>query len=920
MKHIVETLPRRAIYLTILLFGLFIVNGAGARVDEVDEAFLPSVFSGTTPTTDWSMVAANPQRTSWSAEEVTGRLQIEWHRPIEAYISQNVQIIASHGRLYVSTSRGLYALNVNNGTVEWRFDTELPLGHSPTVAGSVVYVGGYDRKLHALDAVTGQHLWSFAGAKAGYDTNPLVVDGKVFVGNRDGTMYAIGAHGTLHQGELIWQYKTGGAIHVSAAYNNGVVYFASNDNFAYALSANDGSLVWQSDRLPGDGFHSFWPVIYGDLVIFSAATGYRHYLGPGTVDVSDEEGNPYDSVYKLERDDLFPNTPNGELIGQEGPAEPWSQGNPVLDVSRINQYLEDNPEQHPDLHKPWRRTVIALNANNGREYTFDSDGDGFPEYIPYARTGSNSGNRYPPLVSPDGMLYQFNIYKKFTIPQARLMGWNRETEYMSVLGGQGAIDEPAAFSAGGNIIYRNLCCDRVGSWFSVVDQRQSGTLWDYNRPLSALAPGYDSTWTILPGLPRLEGWYAGSVGSTNAAYHNHGDQNPIVPYNGRLYSHRSNAVIAFGPEGQGQRLPLLTIDENSVPGDTLTENELRNRLEAEIEKMVEAGHLRPGYYNAGLFSIYSELADYFDNPGDTLLTLTRAYPHLSPELQSQVRNYLQAEFQAYFDQQMYASIGWVPGAPRDEVILPPEVSANLSKYGPRLMAGPRFSWDYPPHNFYAMWKYAEIFPADAGHVYELAKSRLQVPVPQNATTDRFREKPYELNAYIAGYIGFLELQELAGRTDDDGQLRTSVSNELDRLLQLRIDIFSTDPYWEDERYLKKQLDIARNFIFLVPELGDYLNQHLLSEVQAAIDEYNHIAPYWFVARYEGTIGEGAMSHLYNYNALFNAKAYILKESRNELTKHLDVPAFARGDLFYIQNLVAALEAPASSVIEPSSER
>jgi hypothetical protein len=43
--------------------------------------------------------------------------------------------------------------------------------------------------------------------------------------------------------------------------------------------------------------------------------------------------------------------------------------------------------------------------------------------------------------------------------------------------------------------------------------------------------------------------------------------------------------------------------------------------------------------------------------------------------------------------------------------------------------------------------------------------------------------------------------------------------------------------------------------------------------------------------------------------LFQARAYVLQQPFSELVKYLDVPAFERGDLFYIQNLVAALQAP-----------
>src|SRR3972149_5344486 len=51
---------------------------------------------------DWPRAAANPQRTSRTPEEVTGNLHVEWYRPIEAYIPQNVQIIASQGLLFLS--------------------------------------------------------------------------------------------------------------------------------------------------------------------------------------------------------------------------------------------------------------------------------------------------------------------------------------------------------------------------------------------------------------------------------------------------------------------------------------------------------------------------------------------------------------------------------------------------------------------------------------------------------------------------------------------------------------------------------------------------------------------------------------------------------------------------------------------------
>jgi outer membrane protein assembly factor BamB len=858
------------------------------------------------PTGDgnWSTVAANPQRTSWTPAEVpidlpSGSAKVIWYRPIEAYIPQNVQIIASNGLLYISTARGLYALDATTGAVRWQFNTELPLGNSPTVADGVVYVGGFDRKIHALDALNGTQLWEFAGAQSGFSTNPLVVDGKVIMGNRDGSMYAVGAQGTPNQGQLIWKFQSGGPIVLSAAYKNGIVYFAANDNFAYALNSSNGTLVWKSQKLPGDGYESYWPVIYtdpttgNDLVIFSVASGYRWGSDPGANSIT----NP----------DLFPSSDTlGPVVNIN---QPWAQGKTVIDYSRVTQYFEDNPASDPNLYKPWRREYIILNANNGSEYTYDSDHDGFPEYTPVLGFATGSGNDYPPIVGKDNLLYFSSLY--FKNGQGRVMGWRVGTPYMALSNNQGDTAEPQALSAGGNLVYRSICCDRVGDWFDSTDISRTGLLWHYGYPLSDIAPGYDVMWWFFD--PNFLDRLGGNYGDVNGSYHNHGIQNPIVPYQGKLFIHRSNAIIAFGSGQVYGKLPLLKINPvvDTIQAPTL--DQLKGRLEVEIQKIVAAGHLRPGYYNAGQFNdSYPALVDYFNNPGDSLYTLSAAYPYLSSNLQQQLRTYLQNEFDAYFDPEMDAQIGWANGANRGAMPIPPEVVAAFSNYPKTTWAGYGWSWQYPQYNFYAMWKYALIFPRDAGRIYDLAKSKIEVPVPGSATTDYFAQQPWELNGYIAGYTGFLKLQELAGKTSEDSQLRSNVTNELNRLLNLRVNNFSINNYYVDNSvgsYTKRTLNVARNFIMLVPELGNYLNQNALSKVQAALDEYNSVSPYWFVSRYDATIAEGATENLYDYPALFQAKAYILKEPRAELTKYLDVPAFERGDLFYIQNLIAAIEAP-----------
>ncbi|NJN54723.1 MAG: hypothetical protein HC804_08200 [Anaerolineae bacterium] len=256
-----------------------------------------------------------------------------------------------------------------------------------------------------------------------------------------------------------------------------------------------------------------------------------------------------------------------------------------------------------------------------------------------------------------------------------------------------------------------------------------GNAWSYN--IVQQAPGFDSMWLIAPGaISRHIGWYTGDSDSVNAAYHTHGDQNPLIPYQGRVFAHRSNAILAFGPgNGPGLR-PLLTANPGQDTAVTLTNTDIRTRLESEIQKIVSAGHLRPGYYNVSQFQ-YTGLENYFENPGDTLYTLAIAYPHLSASLQNQVRTYLQTEFNTYFDDEMYARIGW-SGASREAMDLPPEVVADIAggNYPPSVNPAAAFIWQYPQHNIYGMWKYAQNVPGvNAQTVYALAKEALTVPVP-----------------------------------------------------------------------------------------------------------------------------------------------------------------------------------------------
>lgn len=882
------------------------------------------------PVNDWFMAGANPQRTGWVPAEVRGGLNVQWYRPIEPYILPKIHIVVSSGKIYLSTASGLYAIDAASGNTAWVYPTALPLGHSPTVVDGVAYVGGFDHTLHAVNAVNGQGLWKYE-AGLGFETNPLVVNGIVYLGNRDGYFYAIGAQGSAQQGQLIWRYKTDGPILYSAAYKDGVLFFASNDSYAYALNAQTGALVWKSQKLPGSGFSSYWPVVYQDWVIFAGSINYR------------ASNEPFGGHFAnaIERADIFPNSasdPDGTLVGTLG-AEPgnWAPGTPTVNMgmpdtansltTSVTEYFEDDGVINLNRkdHKPWRRSYFVLNRLNGTEMTMDSDNDGNPEYAPILWFDTKSGgNRQPPIIGGDEVLYQTNTYfSNPSIPGGHVSGWKLGTPFISIITGDwGAVDEPHAYSGGGNLIYWKLMGDRQAGvidltipYSTLIPYYQGGGRRSYpSGPQESLFVNYNLD-TLAPGYNDMTNFDNGVYGSREGSYGKSGDQSPPVPYNGRVYMLFGNTLFSYAPSYTGAAVKLSLAARPSVPPVTLQVppvSELKNKLEASVLAIVQAGHLRPGYMSSGILDVElskacgDNLQDYWSNPSDTVYFLIRALPHLSSSLQTQVRTYLQNEY-AQYPLSSVNHVGWQAGISREQFLLPPDVDASRATLPPTA-SRLQYMWKTNPFAFYGMFKYAELF-GGAEQILSQALTQKKLmesfnSVPPDAT---LIEMPHAFNAYISGYIGYLELERLAGRTES-----SAIRETRDRLLALRASTFThilPDSYFTVQKRYCRALSSSRNFMYVVPELAVYLKDHIPKPVfDAAVSALTAVHPYWFVSRASAEYGEGKLRNLYEQHSLFQAKAKIMGAGYEELARYLDAPAFMLGDLFYIDNLVSTIEA------------
>lgn len=112
--------------------------------------------------------------------------------------------------------------------------------------------------------------------KVGYSLRPAVVDNRIFTTDVRGRVTAFG----VQKGKKQWSVATGFEISTSLFANDDVILFGTRNGDAVALSADDGSLLWQQTlssevlSVPAsDGRLAIFVTQDGEITAFDLATG-----------------------------------------------------------------------------------------------------------------------------------------------------------------------------------------------------------------------------------------------------------------------------------------------------------------------------------------------------------------------------------------------------------------------------------------------------------------------------------------------------------------------------------------------------------------------------------------------------------------------------------------------------------------------
>lgn len=184
-----------------------------------------------------------------------------------------------------NTDHYLYALD-ENGDLIWRFKASGPNWTKPLADESYLYMVSMDHFLYALNfeyegsnleagedgsrTVVAEPVWSLdLGAAVVGD--PVMVDGVLYTGTIDGTLYAV----DLENQTILWSFKDDNnlaSIWGSPVIVSDTIYIGDEDGNVYAVSVLDGTALWPSPFAAGSSVISSG-VDVNDLVVFATSAG-----------------------------------------------------------------------------------------------------------------------------------------------------------------------------------------------------------------------------------------------------------------------------------------------------------------------------------------------------------------------------------------------------------------------------------------------------------------------------------------------------------------------------------------------------------------------------------------------------------------------------------------------------------------------
>ena len=280
----------------------------------------------------------------------------------------------------------------NDEGKKWSFETEGYIGSSPAIGSDgTIYVGSRDGNLYAINP-DGTEKWSFE--TEGYiGSSPAIgSDGTIYIGSGDGNLYAINPDGTEK-----WSFETEGHIESSPAIgSDGTIYVGSGDGNLYAINP-DGTEKWSFET---EGHIESSPAIGSDGTIYVGS------YWSGRLYAINSDGT---EKWSFETEDRISSSP---AIGSDGTIYVGSRWSGWLyaiypDGTEKWSFETGSVESSPAIGQDgtiyvvsWDSRLYAINPDGTEKWSFEVD--------PYISSSPAIGQNGTIYVGGKGRLYAIN--------------------------------------------------------------------------------------------------------------------------------------------------------------------------------------------------------------------------------------------------------------------------------------------------------------------------------------------------------------------------------------------------------------------------------------------------------------------------------------------------------------------------------
>jgi outer membrane protein assembly factor BamB len=211
------------------------------------------------------------------ASSLVTPLTLKWRRNLAASGVTSISYpLIAEGRVFVTTSTGytthiqkLMALDARTGDTIWsaNISSYFPFANAAYDSGKVLVVNSYGT-VTAFDAATGAMLWSIVLPDGSLFTSPpTAANGIVYTGGAappplgGGIVYAVDEE----NGAVLWTMPVQNGDHSSPAIAGGKVFVSYVDADSYAFNAVTGQQVW-SYLTCGEGGGGTTPVVHAGQI------------------------------------------------------------------------------------------------------------------------------------------------------------------------------------------------------------------------------------------------------------------------------------------------------------------------------------------------------------------------------------------------------------------------------------------------------------------------------------------------------------------------------------------------------------------------------------------------------------------------------------------------------------------------------